>query len=311
MSLYSEAIFERGSGLGNRLFPWARARIFAATNGIRMFAPRWVSARVGPLIRLGGDIWSFPRQGLLIGQFEARDDDVTGVRRRLIRHLSTIHRESPDFATKQTNHFESGSHLIQFRGDLTGSGRFKSIQGHDEFLRKELEAITQDRWLESAEETRDTPIGIHVRLTDFRTGPEESFNAEGSFKGAVRTPMEWYVGTLRLLREALGSPFPAFVVSDGKPGEMQQLLDMQEVSLVRSRSPISDMWSLAHCRVLLASIGSSFSAWASFLGQMPTVVYPLPEAHAFPIENRKRLYNGPLDPDHPEAAFLRSLATCM
>jgi hypothetical protein len=40
---------------------------------------------------------------------------------------------------------------------------------------------------------------------------------------------------------------------------------------------------------------------------MPTVVYPLVEAHAFPIENRYGYYNGLLDPDRPDPSFLRSL----
>jgi hypothetical protein len=43
---------------------------------------------------------------------------------------------------------------------------------------------------------------------------------------------------------------------------------------------------------------------------MPTVVYPLREAHAFPIENRDGLYNGLLDSDRPDPAFLRSLEAC-
>lgn len=308
MNLYCEAVFERGFGLGNRLFPWARARVFASANEIPMLAPRWVSPRIMPLFRKGAEIHTYARQVLLIGQLRPRDGDVTGPTRSIVAHRSEIHPEPSAFSARLAGDLGPGRHLIRFEGDLTGSGRFMAIHGHDEFIRAELRAITHKKWLDVAERTRDTPIGIHVRLGDFRAGPTQSFrNEDGAFIGAMRTPLQWYVDTLGIIREALGSTWPAFVVSNGTPEEMRPLLEMEAVTFVRSQSPISDMWSLADCKVLMASVGSGFSAWASFLGQMPTAVYPLSEAHAFPIENRHDLYNGLLDPDRPDPAFLRSL----
>ena len=308
VSLCCEALFERGFGLGNRLFPWARARIFASANQIPMLAPRWVSPRISPLLQKGAEIHTYPRQVLLIGQLKPRGEDVTGLTRSIIKHRSEIHPEPSAFSAKLARRFGPGRHLIRFEGDLTGSGRFRAIHGHDEFIRAELRAITRQRWLDVADRTRDAPIGIHVRLGDFRAGPAGSFrNKDGDFIGAMRTPLQWYVDTLRVIRETLGSPWPAFVVANGTGQDIVPLLEMEAVTFVRSQSPISDMWSLAHCRVLMASVGSSFSAWSSYLGQMPTVVYPLPEAHAFPIENRHGIYNGLFDPDRPDPAFLRSL----
>jgi hypothetical protein len=276
-----------------------------------MLAPRWVSPRIMPLFRGGAAIHTYPRQTLLIGQLRPRDGDVAGLTRVIIEQRSEIHPEPPAFSTRLVSDFGSGRHLIRFEGDLTGAGRFTAIQGHDEFIRSELRVITRKRWLDIAEKTADTPIGIHVRLGDFRAGPTGSFrNKDGAFTGAIRTPLQWYLDSLRIIRDALGSTWPAFVVSDGAPEEMEPLLDMEAVTFVRSHSPISDMWSLANCRVLMASVGSSFSAWASFLGQMLTVVYPLREAHSFPIKNRHGQYNGLLDPDRPDPAFLRSLEAC-
>lgn len=174
-----------------------------------------------------------------------------------------------------------------------------------------MRKLTRDKWLDLAEETHDIPIGIHVRLGDFRAGPAGSFrNAQGDFTGAMRTPLQWYIDCMQVIRMAVGSPWRAFVVSNGSPEEIAPLLKVEGVTLVRSLSPITDMWSLANCRVLLASVGSSFSAWASYLGQMPTAVYPVPEAHSFPIVNRQGFFNGLLDPDAPDRDFLRSLEDC-
>jgi hypothetical protein len=211
MSLHCEAVFQRGFGLGNRLFPWARARIFASANEIPMLAPRWVSPRITPLFREGTGVWSFPHQVLLVGQLKPRAGDVTGLKRSLIERRSQVHSEPPDFSAGLTGELGPGHHLIRFQGDLTGAGRFTSIHGHDEFIRAELEAITRQRWLVLAEKTRDTPIGIHVRLGDFRAGSSGAFrNEKGAFTGAMRTPLQWYADALRIIREALGSPWPAF-----------------------------------------------------------------------------------------------------
>src|SRR5688500_18711768 len=45
--LYVRPRFTRGHGFGNRLFPWARARVFAATTGARFVTPLWTRFAVG------------------------------------------------------------------------------------------------------------------------------------------------------------------------------------------------------------------------------------------------------------------------
>jgi hypothetical protein len=310
MALYAEATFERGSGLGNRMFPWARARIFANANEIPLLAPKWVAPRIAPLLRSRGDLRAFSRQALLAGLFDPAIGDITGSRRASIARRATVHPEPVAFASRTDDGRGPGDHLVRFAGDLTGSGRFHSLEGYDASLRDEFHAITRVRWLELAAKTRDIPIGIHVRLGDFRSGaPEAHRNEAGAFLGAWRTPLQWYVEALRTVRELLAQDWPAFVVSDGSAEELGELLDVPDVTLVRSRNPASDMWSLADCRVLIGAIGSSFGAWASFLGQMPTVLYPLGDAHAFPVQTRTGAFNGMLDPAWPEDALVRNLAS--
>ena len=306
--IYCQAVFGRGSGLGNRLFPWARCRIFASVNETPILAPRWVSLRVKPLFRSGTGLWTYPRQVLLAGQFRPGRADIGGLERWRIERHSQIHPEPDNFSSPVADAYGPGRHLVRFEGDRTGLGRFHLLEGRDEFIRTELRAATRDRWLRMADRTAGIPIGIHVRLGDFREGPAETHrNERGEWKGAMRTPLQWYVDGLSLLRELMGSTVPAFVVSDGSPAELGPLLAMEAVTLVRSRSPVSDLWSLANSKLLMASIGSSFSAWASFLGQMPTVVYPLLEAHSFPIRNRYGRFNGFLDPDAPDPLLVESV----
>src|SRR5262249_28756870 len=38
-------------GLGNMLFPWARAEVFRKRHGVPMLAPQWTQFKIGPLLR--------------------------------------------------------------------------------------------------------------------------------------------------------------------------------------------------------------------------------------------------------------------
>jgi hypothetical protein len=60
------------------------------------------------------------------------------------------------------------------------------------------------------------------------------------------------------------------VVSDGGPKQLQLVLAEPDVKLVKTSTAINDLKILLHAKILLGSGNSSFSAWAAFLGGMPT-----------------------------------------
>jgi len=61
---------------------------------------------------------------------------------------------------------------------------------------------------------------------------------------------------------------------------------------------------LAKSRTLIASAGSSFGAWAAFLGQMPSIAHPSKSFDSFKLRNRNDYYVGGFDPVSPVAGFL-------
>ena len=75
------------------------------------------------------------------------------------------------------------------------------------------------------------------------------------------------------MRAAAGFEAHALIVSDAHTSELAPLLQEPRTHLVRTGAPLGDLLALAGARVLLAS-GSSFSAWAAFLGGMPAVTEP-------------------------------------
>ncbi|MGH9807358.1 MAG: hypothetical protein ACRD9W_08860, partial [Terriglobia bacterium] len=140
-------------------------------------------------------------------------------------------------------------------------------------LHVSLRAIAARKWLAMADMYTEIPIALNVRRgKDFEDASDES---EFYSRGPLRTPLSWFIRTLQEIRSRLGVPrAPAYVVSDGTEQDLEPLLRINDVHLVESRSAISDLLILAKARLLIGSGGSSFSAWASFLGQMPTVSHP-------------------------------------
>jgi hypothetical protein len=90
----------------------------------------------------------------------------------------------------------------------------------------------------------------------------------------LRTPVSWFSKALASLRQQLGRSTPAFVVSDGNRDDLAELLDEPAVQLVQTGSAIGDLLALSRARILLASGGSSFSAWAAYLGEIPSIAKP-------------------------------------
>lgn len=296
--VYCDAVMIRGAGLGTRLFAWARCALYAQEHGALMLAPRWVQPRLGPLVRGGIDLRSYMRQILLLGLFKAAPNDITGVRAARLR--ARAHRlPEPEHWRQEPSTVMPATGLVVFSG--YGQG-FQDLNGYDHLLLLCLRAITRERWLKLVDQVTEPFIGINVRLgNDFRTAQSSE---DYYTKGAVKTPLDWYIVSLQQLRLQIGRPVKAIVVSDGTPAALSPLLELENVSFWRPGCAISDLLILAKARVLLAAGGSSFSAWAAFLGQMPTASHPGQSLTWFKLVNRHEKFLGEFDPAVPDNPLL-------
>ncbi len=280
---YVEARLLR-AGMANRLFPWARARIWSRTHGARMLFPRWAQVPIGTLIRREKDLRTYTNL------FQPADGDVTGLRAAYIRlRAATVPEpEKVDGAVAAAR----GTQLVVFEGMR---GQFAEINGWSGLLKDELEAMTRPIWRERARAFPAPFIALHVRRGDFQRSIAA---AELATAGNAITPIGWFVDTLRCVRAALGEARPAIVTSDGSDAELAALLAEPNVTRADTGSAIGDMLLLSRAEVLLAS-GSSFSAWASFLGQMPTFTHPGQSLTRLFGLKSERAYLGELDPASP------------
>lgn len=266
---FAQAEFFRGTGLGNRLFPWARAFLFARRYGLQMLAPKWQAVRRGPLLRGGAlsggvPLFDVPGKIWLLGNFGS-EGYVSGLpRQRVLKRASRIS-ESDDIerAVQESLRGNGVPLVVTFRGD---GSHFKDLVGEHDVLRIELIRIARHRPVLHA----SFPIALNVRLgRDFRRAEAAS---DFAHKGGLRTPVEWFARSLVRLRSDLGdSTAPALVVSDGADSELAPLLRLPNVHRFRSHYAVADLLALAGSRHLIGSGGSSFTAWAGYLGQSRVV----------------------------------------
>jgi hypothetical protein len=292
--------FFRGTGLGNRLFPWARAVVYASVNQLPLVAPAWSRFAVRAFFRGGLDLKSYPRQILLTGLFKPTQTDIRGLRRQSWLRSASIHPEPDDFRAELGDCYNGvGKHIILFENDADKFARLNPYSSlvYDKFLE-----IVQPRWTALARNSPPAVIGVNIRRAkDFRDPKDrnEFFTA-----GAQRTPLSWFCETLAAVRKALGYRATAVIVSDGTASDLGPLLAIDNVRFHRPGCAASDLLVLSQTKILIASGGSSFSAWSSFLGQMPTVTIPGQSLAWFKLQHPNGSFVGEFDPAHPPDSFL-------
>jgi hypothetical protein len=274
---YCAARFERGTGFGNRLFPWARCHLHALRSGSRMLAPRWWwPPRLKPLLKEPPAAREWPGHLYLRG---IRDlpEYISGSRRAVIE------------ATSRND-------VLVFRGE---AGHFHEFAADHALLFDALNRMASRRL-----HVQRPYMAAHVRRGDFvRVSADEARR-----RGGARTPTEWFVASVRSVRAVLNTSVPLLVVTDGREDEIRPLLAEPNVQLVRTGAPLSDILVLAGARVLFAS-GSSFSAWGAFLGGMPTATHPGQSVTWFGVPARDWI--GEFDPDAGDDGFVRAAASAL
>ena len=219
----------RRTGLCNKLFPWARAVVYAKENGVKMIAPKWTDImRIGPWVRREkykryyfGDFtnegYINNRCGLLANPLILR---ILGVK--------------------------------VFSGM---EGFFDPFLAECAFVKEELRRITNPLLLARASNIGKEPfIGVHVRRGDFvRSGSQISD--------------EWYVSAIKKSLEIVGA-LPVKIFSDAYADELARIVgNVGNVEIMPPAPAIQDLLSLSYARAVICTTNSTFSMWAVFLGQ--------------------------------------------
>lgn len=249
-----------GPGLGNLLLTWARCHVKAARWGEPVLRPTWAQLKAGPLWRRERDLRWY---GHLFGDSA---HEMCGWQRAAV--LMRARRVDEACGARPAAVAGDRPVVVEVRGL---DGLFDELIGHHELIVQRLGATVKPQMLSHSVHRPDA-IAVHVRLGDF-SAPVGPTDMAAPGPSNTRQSLSWYRDAVLRIRAELGAGVPVLLFSDGHDHELHTLSQLPGVERVPSRDALSDLLGMSACAALVAS-GSTYSMWASFLGQMPTLWPP-------------------------------------
>lgn len=246
-----------GAGLGNILFTYARAVVFANKHeNCEVIWPTWFSFKLGPVLRRELD------KRFYNDLFENNNGSIGGLKKMAL--LATKKRV-PEAEKCNIEQFDDK--IIEFTGF---EGCFEEILYDSAIVYEDLKKNLQKKNRKPLEADFGDAIGVHIRLGDFGRVSEAEVKA-GRHDSSL--PIYWYGKMIEEIRKAAGKEIKAYIFSDGTDEELAPVLSMSNVERITYGSSIADIIGLSRFPLFVAS-GSSFSMWARYLGRMSTICFP-------------------------------------
>lgn len=264
-----------GVGLGNMLYTYTRALVFADRNKLPLIWPSWANIPVGRIISCSAD------KRLYRSLFVNCTGCIDGFNK--MRVFASHQTVSERYGIEKLNDIDRK--IIVFKGM---ENTFETIEGYHEFIKDHLTKNINPKNNGYLNFDPKDAICIHIRLGDFYRATEDELILG---KHNASTHVSWYCGMITQIRGFLKKEIKVFVFSDGTNEELSNVLVLPNVERVTFGSPISDIMAMSKAKLFLSS-GSSFSQWARYLGRMNVIAFKgqlhghflLPDECAFEVE---------------------------
>jgi hypothetical protein len=248
------------AGLGNKLFVWAEALVFARLNGLPLVVSGWCKPQVRNWMRCG-DL-------RLYWNYFTRWKGVSTLRQWTVRAGGHVVKQP---VIEKLVGGPAAATVYEFADIPHWKNCFEKLVPHREMIRTELrEHLTAAR-LDEINKVPKPVICVQVRLGDFRAlKASEQF----AMVGGVRTPLDYFKDLVADVRRLHGSELPVTLVSDGSDAELAPLLTLPAVQRHRGRTSIADLMLMADSKLLVCAAGSTYSQWGGFLGDPVLLHHP-------------------------------------
>ena len=235
---YADLGFVRGPGpgLGNLLFPIARALQGCEQMGGEFVYPTMRQIKIGPYLRAEKDKRTY---GDLLRP-RSLDEKIAWFKTRIMSKSSERSQEKPN-------------QVICYEG----LGR----QFHDIYDSRHLikNFLTQNSRQSLTFPNYD--IAIHIRQGDFAA---PSMN---STTQSTQLPLDWYSKALGLAFEKIGKKeIKGLIFTDGNADQLIEDLGLKNFKPEPETNALASIFCLSKAKVIIGS-RSTFSLWASFLGE--------------------------------------------
>jgi hypothetical protein len=240
LSAYDFGFFRSpGPGLGNLLFPVARALIGAEKSNGTFIYPTIRQVKLGTFLRRERDKRTYG------GEFRGRN---------LFEWKYWVYSKFAASISEDSLVKEPHREIVTYEG--LGSF-FHDLVGHEPLIRAWIDKTS----LHNIHDYSVCDVAVHIRLGDFA-------DADKGSKGfSVRTPFEWYLNALGVVfkRASLSSNTKIEIFTDSDHGVIRSGLNLPNVVFDTSPSAIEAVIKMSKAKYLITS-KSTFSMWAAFLG---------------------------------------------
>jgi hypothetical protein len=245
-----------GHGLGNCFYTYFHAVALAEMCGASVVAPPWFSLKIGPLLR--GE----SSKRLYWRMFKPFAGELHGLRKLFTLLWSYRKRVTLAIGGSQEPVVVKGT--VNFVASSKFS--FLGLHAHRSVIRQRMLGIVNDPIPANHCWGSGGYIAVHVRLGDFAEVADRALVNSG--EPNVRIPLTWYINLTRALRKRYTDK-SIYIFSDGDDKTLRPLLDLGAKSY-RSGSDMTDLLAMSGASILVGS-NSTYSRWAAFLGDMPSI----------------------------------------
>ena len=249
------------AGLGNKLFVWGAAFIFAKQNNLPLYIIGLNRIHLGPFLR------NEKVKRLYYGQFKRQKTEIKLLYwKHKFRGTSIIY--EPKIGQMKSNYptqfiFNTIPSWRDYFGNLN-QDRIALINEFNVLLSKKV----TDRL---SIHTTLPAIAIHIRMGDFKTLQD---GKDFKLESATRTPLHYFKQCLLKIREKFSYQIKATIFTDGYKEEVQELLAIENVEFHEADLDVVDLLLLSKSKVIVTSAHSSFSEWAGFLSEAAIIRHP-------------------------------------
>lgn len=245
------------AGLGNMLFVWAKAYIFAKEKKVPLITSSWSKFRPRHWFKYLDKrlYWNTFKSSSMVDIL--RCELALAIKQNVIIEPCIKNQQRFETAVfSQVPHWRDYFKDIKpFRKDI--------LSGFSGLLTPDVKL--------KLNQLEKPCIGIHIRCGDFsQPNPNISFSRQG----LVRTPLHYFIDTIHQIRSIANATLPVTVFSNGTDHEINHVLSLPKVQRAKPQVDVLDLLQMAQSQILILSASSTFGMWAGFLGEMPILHHP-------------------------------------
>jgi hypothetical protein len=261
-----ETFGRRGAGLGNELFPWAKAFLASQALGARLMHPAWGLNQRNYHRDFGTNRLDWLQQGVIKLAMPTVHFDEAAYR---ATGKDDYQQAVAEFAAAEG--LDRRRHFVFAASGMWGG--FQSIRKARVFVLSELLkarcAVENVHAILGQAHAGKALIAVHIRRGDFL-----NLRGEADYCGQfnVALPLQWYLATCESIKRSCGDQVQFLLLTDASQHEVQPFIDaFQPLTTFHLRqTACSDLLLMALADCIVCSV-SSYSMWGAFLSNAPYI----------------------------------------